>query len=222
MAKAKNIKKNSQNEFISNTTAFNNYSKGWNLAASGFWLLLAVVVISSLIGFSSEEEFTKFLWSIHWQLAIASIIFGFLIAGPIKMSSSWVFLKAARKEEYKIKNMFAVFNRNYWNAVLAGFLSAVFIILGFIFFIIPGIIVLIRLAFVKYLIIDKKMKAWDAIATSWNMTRVYSWTIFAMGLIAIPLIIAGLICLIIGIFPIIMWLESSFAVLYYSVSLKKS
>ena len=60
MAKAKNIKKNSQNEFISNTTAFNNYSKGWNLAASGFWLLLAVVVISSLIGFSSEEEFTKF------------------------------------------------------------------------------------------------------------------------------------------------------------------
>jgi hypothetical protein len=66
------------------------------------------------------------------------------------------------------------------------------------------------------------MKAWDAITTSWNMTRGYSWTILAMGLIAIPLIIAGLICLIIGIFPIIMWLESSFAVLYYSVSLKKS
>ncbi|MBT96769.1 hypothetical protein CMI49_01580 [Candidatus Pacearchaeota archaeon] len=220
---AKNIKKNSQNKFISNTTAFNNYSKGCNLATSGFWLLLAVVVIYSLIGFFSDGKVIESLLNIPWILAIiVSIIFGFFIVGPIKMSSSWVFLKAARKEEYKIKNMFAVFNRNYWNAVLAGFLSVIFIILGFIFFIIPGIIVLIRLVFVKYLIIDKKMKAWDAITTSWNMTRGYSWTILAMGLIAIPLIIAGLICLIIGIFPIIMWLESSFAVLYYSVSLKKS
>jgi hypothetical protein len=38
---------------------------------------------------------------------------------------------------------------------------------------------------------------------------------------AIPIAIAGLICLIVGIFPAIIWIEASFASLYQAVAFVK-
>ena len=52
-------------------------------------------------------------------VAMLGIAYAVFIASPIGMSASWVFLKAVRREKIEIKDMFAVFQRNYWNAVLA-------------------------------------------------------------------------------------------------------
>ena len=76
--------------------------------------------------------------------------------------------------------MFAVFNRNYLSSVGAVILTGLFILLGFVLLIVPGIILAIRLSFVSYLVIDRKLSAWEAITTSWEMTKGHGWRIFGI------------------------------------------
>lgn len=45
-----------------------------------------------------------------------------------------------------------------------------------------------------------------------------SGTVQAIGLLAIPISIAGLICLVVGIIPATMWITAAFASLYHAVS----
>lgn len=201
--------------YVSNTKAFDNYSKGWALAISGFWVFLAVVLVQFLLGFVSGTNADGDTALIVGLLAALWSIF---IQAPINMSTNWVFLKAARKEKYRFSDMFSVFYRNYWNAVGAGVLVSLIVLVGFILLIVPGIIFAIRLSFTGLLIVDRKLDAIEAIKTSWRMTKGYSWAIFGMVILALLIAIAGFIVLFVGIFFSMMWINSAFAVLFHSVA----
>ena len=64
---------------------------------------------------------------------------------------------------------------------------------------------------------DKKLDPIEAVELSWKLTRGHGWTIFLMGFVSIFIIIFGLCLLIVGIFPAIIWVSSSYASLYQSV-----
>jgi uncharacterized membrane protein len=146
-------------------------------------------------------------------------LYSIFVVSPVGYGVSYAYLKAARGDKLEIRHMFDVFN-NYWNAVLAALLVAIIIFIGFILLIIPGIIFACKLAFTPYLIVDRKMEVMEAIKSSWNMTNGHAWKVFLIGLLAIPIFIAGLICFGVGVIISIMWVSMALASLYYSVSLK--
>jgi uncharacterized membrane protein len=84
--------------------------------------------------------------------------------------------------------------------------------------IVPGIIFACRLVFVSYLVVDRKMETIEAVKESWRLTRGHANKVFLMALLAIPVAIAGFICLVVGIIPAVMWIQAAFASLYYAVS----
>jgi hypothetical protein len=49
------------------------------------------------------------------------------------------------------------------------------------------------------------------------MTKGHGWKIFFMGLSSFFIVIFGLVIIIVGVFPAIGWIASSFASLYQSV-----
>lgn len=202
-------------KYVSNTKVGDTYSKAWHLTLKNFWIFLAITLIGVVIRTVSDifpsDDFFIILFSVAW---------GFLIHSPISMSTNWVFLRASRKEKFKLTDMFSVFSRNYWNAVGAGILSFLIVIGGLILLIIPGIYFAIKLTFVPYLIIDKKMKVIEAIKSSWALTKGHEWTIFLMWLLGGLIAIAGLVVLIVGILFSFIWISSAFAILYNSVSKK--
>ena len=209
------------NEFLSDASVGDSYGRGWRVIWASFGVLLAVTLIQTVIeapmntpGGDGDDA--------SWlgPFGILALPYGIFLVGPIGMSVSWVFLKAVRKEPFQLEDMFSVFKRNYWNAVGAGILMWLAIVAGLILLVVPGIIIACRLAFVSYLIIDRKMEAIEALRTSWAMTRGHGWTIFAMSLLVIPIVIGGLIALLVGIFIAIMWICAAFAVLYHSVEQK--
>jgi len=104
--------------------------------------------------------------------------------------------------------------------ILANILMGLIIGAGIIMLIVPGIIFACKLAFVPFLVIDKKLDATEAIRQSWNMTKGFSGTIFLMGLVSFLIALAGIICLIVGIFPAAIWIELAFAGIYWVVSEK--
>ena len=213
----------SNNAFVSDTSAGDSYSKGWKLIFTTFIELLVVTLVYAVIqiptnGFQFKPH--DFEWYLV-PIVLLAIGYAVFISGPIGYSVNWVFLKAVRHEKIEIKDMFAVFERNYWNAVIAGLVTTIIVVIGIFMLIVPGIIFACRLAFVPYLVIDQKMEALDALKASWAMTKGHGWTVFFMGLLAILLVIAGLIVLIFGVLISVMWISAAFAILYHSVYLKQ-
>ena len=150
-------------------------------------------------------------------LGILGIIYGILIVNPTEYGISFAYLKAARNDKLEIRDMFEAF-RNYRNVVLATLLVSVIILVGSFLLIIPGIIFTCKLTFTPYLIVDRRMGVIEAVKESWRMTNGHAWTVFLIGLLAIPISIVGLLCFVVGIIPATMWIRATYASLYHAAS----
>ena len=195
---------------------FSSYGHGWRQLWKYFLELFLIGLIGFVIGIPAGMggwgQGAGFVF-----LGVLGTIYGILIVSPVDYGVSFSHLKAARGDKLEIKNMFEAFNI-YWNAVLASLLVGIIVFIGFILLIIPGIIFACKLAFTPYLVVDRKMEVMEAIKGSWNMTNGHAWKVFLIGLLAIPIFIAGLICFGVGVIISIMWIRMAFASLYYSVS----
>ena len=83
--------------------------------------------------------------------------------------------------------------------------------------IIPGIIILCRLVFVPFLVMDKDLEPMKAVEKSWQMTKGHGWTVFFMAILSFFIAIAGLIVFFVGILISITWIHAAFASLYQAV-----
>jgi uncharacterized membrane protein len=202
--------------------AGSSYSVGWKVLMASFVELLVIsivyMVLSGPVSFV-QWQFDAWAWFLV-PLALFGITYGIFVAGPIQYGTNWVFLKAVRGERIEVRDIFVVFQRNYWNAVIANIVVGIIVGLGIVMLIVPGIIFACRLAFVPYLVVDREMDVMDALRVSWDMTRGYGWHIFLMGLLAIPVVILGLICLFVGVIVSVMWISAAFAVMYHAVAKK--
>lgn len=195
------------------------YGHGWRQMWKYFLELLAISIISFIISIPAfsltyareMEGYTAF------HLAMFGLVYTIFIQWPIEYGVSFVSLKAARGDRLDVANMFDVF-KNYLNSILANILVAFIVSIGMIFLIIPGIIFACKLAFVPYLVVDRKMDAIPAIKESWRMTTHHTMTVFLIGFLAIFVAIAGFICFLVGIIIAVIWIRLAFASLYYSVS----
>ena len=195
------------------------YKNGWHQLWKHFLELFLIGIIALLISLpAGAGGWFREAVAIIAAISFFGFVYSILISGPIDYGMSFAYLKAARGEEVKIKDMFHVFN-NYWNAVLAILLVSIIVLIGFILLIVPGIVFACKLAFTPYLVVDRKMDVIGAIKESWAMTKGYSWKVFLIGLLAIPISIAGLICFGVGIIIAIMWIELALASLYHAVCL---
>ncbi len=209
-----------ENEIVPDASSC--YSKGWRVMGIYFMELLVIgIVYSILSGPMGVMQIgnDSFEWYMV-PLIMFGMLYGIFVAGPISYGANWVFLKAVRGERVEIRDVFVVFQRNYWNAVIANVVVAVIVGLGIVMLIVPGIIFACRLVFVPYLVVDKEMDVMEALKVSWNMTRGYGMQIFLMGIMAFFIAIGGLLLLFVGIFVSIMWIKSSFAAMYYAVEQK--
>ncbi|MCH8082041.1 MAG: DUF975 family protein [Proteobacteria bacterium] len=196
------------------------YSNGRRQLWKHFLVLFLIVIITALIyapSFIMREIAEEMGGDAGAVLFIFSMAYTILLMSPIGYGVSFVFLKAARDDPLDVKDMFEAF-KNYWNAVLAGLLVGIIVVIGVILLIVPGIIFACRLAFTSYLVVDRKMQAIEAIKESWRMTNGHAWKVFLIGLLSIPVYIAGLIFFGVGIIIAIMWVSLTFASLYHAVS----
>jgi len=210
-------------EKLPKTTISGSYSYAWQQMWKHFlylFLIAVIVAIANAPVSSSwrESEFQVNAGLIALQLLIAA--YGLLVLPIIEYGGDLLYLRLMRNEKVDIREMFDGFKNNYLNIILANLLTFAIVGIGFIFLIIPGIILWCRLAFVPYLVMDKKLEPVAAVEKSWDMTRGYGWKIFGMGLLAILVFILGLICLIVGVFFALIWISAAFASLYHAIDME--
>jgi hypothetical protein len=150
-----------------------------------------------------------------------ALLYAFLVAPVFEFGGDMIFLQAVRKVKPDFEYLIKGFMENYLSIILANLLVFALVVIGLFALLIPGIIIGCRLVFVTYIIMDKKLDPIEAVELSWKLTKGHGWQIFFMGFVSIFIVIFGLIMLFVGIFPALIWINSSFASLYESVLREK-
>lgn len=224
----------------------NSFGTGWRVMLDNFLRLFLVIIILAVI--TGPFKMMHFNlgdfhglhglpceWTNHMDglfslaslgifaafVTLMALVYSFLVVPVFKYGSNMIFVQAVRKIKPDFELLIKGFRENYLYIVLANLLVIALVVIGCFALIIPGIIIACRLAFVSYIVMDKKLDPIEAVELSWKLTRGHGWTIFFMGFVSIFIILFGLLMLIIGMFPAIMWISSSFASLYQSVLVEK-
>jgi hypothetical protein len=219
----------------------NSFGTGWRVMFDNFLRLFLVVIILAIVSApfkifnlhfdSSDFPGSPWNWNGDFDhffglaslgifaafFALIALLYAFLVAPVFQFGGNMIFVQAVRKVKPDFEYLIKGFMENYLHIILANLLVFALVVLGLFALIIPGIIIGCRLAFVSYIIMDKKLDPIEAVEMSWRLTKGHGWKIFFMGFVSIFIIIFGLIMLIVGIFPAIMWVSASFASLYESV-----
>jgi hypothetical protein len=129
-------------------------------------------------------------------LSLVTIVFvSVSTLGIIKMN-----IMFKRGQEFTFDDFLSVGNclLNYAGAVI---LSAIVVMTGFLFFIIPGIIFIIRLSMTDYFLVDKKMGPLQAMSASWTATRGCVGMLILFAGTMHLLMTLGTLALVIGAIP---------------------
>ncbi len=185
-----------------------------------YFFLVAVIVVIAESPASVFDKADNYDSPMAIGLQLLAVAYALLVLPVIKYGADLMYLRGIRDEVIEISELFDGFRKNYMNIVLAHLLFIAIVGIGLIFFIIPGLILLCRLAFIPYLVMDKNLEPVAAMEKSWEITRGHGWTVFRMAILAIPVFIAGLLCFLVGAFISVMWIWASFAALYHALDLE--
>jgi uncharacterized membrane protein len=171
---------------------------GWEIAKKKikFFIPLLILVFgaSFLLDYLSDVA-KKESFLISFLLAIIGIALSAIFSlGLIKIS-----LKICDGEEPKISDLFSQYPL-FFRYLFASILKGLITLFGFIFLIIPGIILSIRLSFFEYLIVDKNSRITESLVRSWEITKGSTWNLFLLYFLLGLINLLGFLALIVGLF----------------------
>ena len=138
----------------------------------------------------------------------------FLLAGPLQLGLCFFFLNLVRGQETRFELLFEGF-KPLLTVLLSYAIIAALTIVGLILLIVPGIIVALGFSMTYYVIADDPEITFQvALEQSWKLTDGFKMELLVLNLRFIPWYLLGLLCLIVGVFAVIPWHNTTLA-LYY-------
>lgn len=149
--------------------------------------------------------------------ALVGFAFAALVSTPLTFGFAYVCLRAVRDDEVEPGEVASVYDR-YLDAALAAALTAGLVLVGLAFFVVPGVYLLVRFAFVPYLIVEEHRSATDAMFESFERTQGHGWAILALGVCRLVLFGVGSATFGLLIVPGAVWSDLALASLYARAS----
>jgi uncharacterized membrane protein len=206
-------------------TAFGSFGYGWQQLWKYFLHLFLIGIVVGVAGIPAwgpwGGEHGPFNTAGFAVLNMIAAVYWLLVLPVISFGGDWLYLRFMRDERANIGDIFQGFKNRYLNIVLANLLVFAICGIGFLLFLVPGVIFACRLAFVRYLVMDKGLDPVAAIEKSWFMTRGHGWRIFGMYLLTLVMFFCGLVLFIIPGLLVLMWSSAAFASLYHAVDLEE-
>ena len=169
------------------------FSRGWETFKANVGLSLAIAVVSTILtgigGGARGGGGFSFLLSLA----------GLVIGGPVTAGAYYAFLRMVRGEPVEFASMFDGF-KAFTKALAAYWLMVLIIVIGFILFVVPGIIAALGLLPVMFLVLDDNLGAVDTLKRAWEMTQGHKGTLVVLFLALIGLNVVGIIALFVGVF----------------------
>ena len=168
------------------------FSRGWEIF-SGY--------MGGFIGFM------LIVWLINIFLGFIPVIGGLasiVISGPLSAGYYIVAFKKMKGQQVEFGDFFLGFNY-FLQLFLATLVVGIFVLLGFVALILPGIYLAVAYSLVVGVIIDRKMDFWEAMETSRKVITRKWFSFFLLFILIALLNLAGLLALGIGLIFTIPW-----------------
>lgn len=168
----------------------------------------------------------------HWLIAVLiCFIYGFfvgvpselnaygeflsiLLAGPLQLGMSIYFLNILYNRPSSLENLMEGF-RPLLKVLIIYFVIFMATIIGFIFLILPGIVISLGLSMSYYIFIENpELTTEEILKESWILTDGYKIELFMLHLRFIPWYLLGLICFVVGVFVVLPWHQFTVANYY--------
>jgi len=159
--------------------------------------------------YQSGKPFLSFMFSNAMPLFISAIIMALFFVG-LDLGFKAIALDVYDKDDGQVETLWSRYGLVF-NGFVAWVLYCAMAWIGFMFFIVPGFIVLLRFAFFPFFIIDKKLGAIDALKRSYKVTSNHMWDIFAFWMVVKIIVYVGFLTYI-G--TILTWPVSTLAYAY--------
>ena len=170
---------------------------GWDKLKKNIRFFIVVVIIIAALSWLPEyisSRIPKDMVVLSLVVRLASVVVSSLVTvGFIKS-----ILNVVDGKKLKYSDLYENY-RYIINYLLTETLGGLIVIAGFVLFIIPGIILSVKLQFTTYLVVDKGFGPIQAIKESWRLTKNIKWELFLFGLLLIAVNILGLLALGVGI-----------------------
>jgi uncharacterized membrane protein len=173
---------------------------GWTTFKKRPWFFVGVTafigVASGLL--SQLGSYTDKAGGALLVLALAGVFVSIVGQMLIKMGTISFMLKAHDvPESSKLSDLLAP--EMFWTYFIASLVVGLFVGVGIILLIVPGIMWALRYLFVPYLVIDRKLGVMDALHESARITLGHKWQLLGLGILLILLNILGLVLLVVGL-----------------------
>lgn len=193
---------------------------GWNAMKEHLFFFIIVMIVGVILqaspGFFSNwstlQEQTGYNTDLpQWLLILLAIIFFFVSLiinlGFINISLDFVDGKKA--------NFWHLFNqyKKVFSYLVALIIYIIVVAVGFIFFVVPGLYLAVRLSLFPYFIVDKDVGPIHALKLSSDATTGAKWDLFGLYIVSIFVTYLGFLCLIIGLFAAVptVWVATASA-----------
>ncbi|HEY9756573.1 MAG TPA: hypothetical protein V6C97_15505 [Oculatellaceae cyanobacterium] len=141
------------------------FKKSWALFLGINCLFLLIMAAPVVVAFLISDIVKRNLFLNFCLSAVSAVAPLFFAMGCMKAQ-----LRYPRNEPFTSDDFVSVVTMSVYYAFMH-LCRSVLIVIGCIFFIVPGVIIAVRLDFAEYFIIDKRMNPFKAMAESWRVTK---------------------------------------------------
>lgn len=156
---------------------------GWKSTEKNLWFLVGLILFTFLLSMGTG-----------WFPGLSFLI---SIFGGISILTAMLSLYAGKKIE--VENLFSKYNL-VLKYLVASVLYLIWVLVGLILFIIPGIYLMLKYQFFKFLIVDKGMEPVEALRESGRITEGHIWQLFGLFCISVAINILGVLAFGVGLF----------------------
>ena|SRR5437867_2185147 len=152
--------------------------RGWRLLTSNLALFLGTTLLLLLIRLGLG--FVPVIGALAYFILFGALYGGFYM----------IFLKRLRGEAAVVGDLFAGFNQNFVQFMLAGIVMNVLTMIGTMFCLLPGLYLAVAWKFSLVLVADRRLEFWPAMESSRKVITQYWFQIFGLLLVAyLPLVL---------------------------------
>jgi uncharacterized membrane protein len=169
---------------------------GWRTVQQHFpFIILTIAVafmVPLIIEWGGEHVFHR-----GGQQFLMKLI-GIVVWSTFALGLFKIYLRFRDGEKPIFENLFdGVARAHVW--VGASIIMAVAIAMGLVLLLVPGIIMLLRLWFVGFVLVDERTGPIDAIQRSWDITRGHTMDLLVFFIVLVGLNLLGAVCLGVGL-----------------------